>query len=217
MAVNRQELVMPAPSPWSVIHAERAALAHDLDGLPAEAWSTPSLCPPWTVQEMLGHMTATAAMTPPRFVVSLAKSRFKFDEMSRRAAREQSHGTPEEALARFRRYEDATTAPPGPADSWLGETVVHSTDIRWPLSIDHQFPTEALVRVAEFYRRSNVLIGGKRRIVGLRLHATDADWSAGDGPEVAGPMLSLVMAMTGRAAALASLHGPGLDALSRRP
>lgn len=207
---------MSSASPWPLICAERHALARDLEDLPPSSWSTPSLCPGWTVQEMLGHMTATAAMTPAQFVARIARAGFRFDAMSRRAAAEHSAGTPEETLARFVRYADARTAPPGPVDSWLGETIVHSTDIRWPLAIEHQFPTEALARVADFYKRSNVLIGAKRRIAGLRLRASDADWATGDGPEVSGPLLALVMAMTGRPAALARLTGPGLGALASR-
>jgi hypothetical protein len=41
--------------------------------------------------------------------------------------------------------------------------------------------------VADFYAGSNMLIGAKNRITGLKLRATDAAWSHGDGPEAAGP------------------------------
>lgn len=47
--------------------------------------------------------------------------------------------------------------------------------------------------------------------VGLR--ATDADIVIGDGPEVTGPALSLLMVISGRTAALAALDGPGVAAL----
>ena len=55
--------------------------------------------------------------------------------------------------------------------------------------------------MADFYKGSNLLIGSKNRIAGLTLRATDADWSHGTGPEVQGPILSLVLAMTGRTVA----------------
>ena len=51
---------------------------------------------------------------------------------------------------------------------------------------------------------------------GLTLRATDAEWSHGTGPEVAGPMLSLVMAMTGRKEPLGDLTGDGLATLRAR-
>jgi hypothetical protein len=72
------------------------------------------------------------------------------------------------------------------------------------------------VQVANFYTNSNLLIGAKTRITGLQLSATDADWSTGDGPEVAGPIVSLVMAMTGRTAAPEDLAGEGLVTLRAR-
>jgi len=106
--------------------------------------------------------------------------------------------------------------PPGPADTWLGETIVHAEDIRRPLGIGHQYPTEAVVQVASFYQGSNLLIGSKKRIEGLTLRATDAEWSHGTGPEVSGPILSLVMAMTGRKAALDDLTGDGVATLRSR-
>ena len=71
--------------------------------------------------------------------------------------------------------------------------------------------------VADFYKGSNLLIGSKNRIDGLTLRATDADWSHGTGPEVSGPILSLVMAMTGRKAADDDLTGDGVAALRSRP
>ncbi len=72
------------------------------------------------------------------------------------------------------------------------------------------------MQVADFYKRSNLIIGTKQRIAGLRLQATDADWSHGDGAEVSGPMLSLVMAMTGRQRALEDLSGDGVTILRSR-
>jgi hypothetical protein len=72
------------------------------------------------------------------------------------------------------------------------------------------------VRVADFYKGSNLLIGSKRRIAGLTLLATDTEWSHGSGPEVAGPILSLVMAMTGRKAPIDDLTGEGVASLRSR-
>ena len=67
-----------------------------------------------------------------------------------------------------------------------------------------------------FYRRSNLLIGGKARTAGLTLRATDADWTVGSGPEVTGPMLALTLAVAGRSAGLEGLSGEGMATLSSR-
>ena len=203
-------------SPWPMIHEERKALAADLDGLTAEQWSTPSLCTDWNIQQALGHMTATAKMTPGKFFGKLLGSGFRFNAMSAKNVADNTRGTPAETLAAFKAEITSTTSPPGPVDSWLGETVIHSEDIRRPLGIAHEYQPEALTRVADFYKGSNLIVGAKKRIAGLTLRATDADWSTGSGPEVTGPLLSLVMAMVGRGAVIGDLSGEGVATLQQR-
>ena len=205
-----------APSPWPLIHGERAALAADLAALTDEQWATASLCPGWSVRDVLGHMTATAKMTPGKFFAAFAGSGFRFDEMTAKGVAGEATATPAAGLTEFRGRLTATTHPPGPAESMLGESVIHSEDIRRPLGITRDYPPEAVIRVADFFKGSNLLIGSKKRIAGLRLRATDAEWSTGAGPEVAGPALSLVLAMTGRRAALDDLSGEGLATLRER-
>jgi uncharacterized Actinobacterial protein TIGR03083 len=207
---------MPASSPWPTIHAERTALADDLVSLTDAQWTTASLCPGWSVHDVLGHMTATAKMTPPRFFLGLAGSGFRFNTMAQKNITTETARGPAATLAEFRRVQSATSAPPGPVDSWLGETIVHAEDIRRPLGIAHTYPAHALVRVAEFYKGSNLLIGAKNRIAGLSLRATDTEWSTGSGPEVSGPMLALLLAMTGRAVAVDDLSGEGTATLRSR-
>ena len=64
--------------------------------------------------------------------------------------------------------------------------------------------------VADNYVTTNLLLGAKRRIAGLRLRATDVDWVHGDGPEVSGPLTSRCSsAMSGRTPALDDLAGDG--------
>jgi uncharacterized protein (TIGR03083 family) len=201
---------------WPVIHAERKALGSDLQGLTSEQWATPSLCSPWTVRDVLAHMTSTASLTPPAFVAKLVGSGFSFDKLQEAGIAAQRGDSPADTMAHFEAVENSVKHPPGPADTWLGETIVHAEDIRRPLGIEHSYPTEAVVRVADFFKGSNLLIGSKRRISGLTLLATDTEWSHGSGPEVAGPILTLVMAMTGRKAPTDDLTGDGVATLRSR-
>jgi uncharacterized protein (TIGR03083 family) len=132
------------------------------------------------------------------------------------AEREGLTTNPADGLAHLRSHLKDTTHPPGPVEAMLGEAVIHPADIRAPLGIAHEYPEEALIRVADFYKGSNLIVGAKRRIEGLTLRATDTGWTTGSGPEVTGPHLSLILAMTGRSAALAELAGPGVDTLKSR-
>jgi len=207
---------MANTSPWPIIHDERAALADDLAGIDDAKWATPSLCPGWTVREVLGHMTATARKTPVKFFAGLAGAGFRFNAMTSKDVAREVSGTPAAGLAAFRGQIGATTHPPGPIDAMLGEAIVHSEDIRRPLGIAHTYPIEAVTRVADFYKGSNLLIGTKKRIEGLTLRATDAEWSTGTGPEVAGPALPLLLALTGRKQPLDELSGEGVATLRSR-
>ena len=207
---------MATTSPWPLIHAEREALIADLGTLTGEQWTTRSLCADWTVRDVLGHMISTAQMTPPKFFASLAAAGFRFNNMNAKGVAAEATSNPADGLATFRSHLKDTTHPPGPVEAMLGEAVIHPADIRKPLGIAHEYPEEALIRVADFYKGSNLLIGAKRRIDGVTLRATDTDWSTGSGPEVTGPHLSLILAMTGRSAALADLSGEGVGTLKSR-
>ena len=63
---------------WEMIRTERASLADALSGLSGADWAKPSLCPGWSVRDVVGHMTATAYMTPPKFIVKMAAAGFRF-------------------------------------------------------------------------------------------------------------------------------------------
>jgi len=201
---------------WPVVHAERKALAADLRGLDAGDWARPSLCGRWTVRDVLAHMTAGATLTPPAFFGQLISSGFSFDKVQEKGVAANRGATPADTLANFESVVTSVKHPPGPTQTWLGETIVHGEDIRRALGIQHKYPADAVVTVADFYKGSNLLIGSKSRIAGLTLKATDASWSHGSGPEVSGPILSLVMAMTGRKEADDDLSGDGVATLRSR-
>jgi len=202
---------------WPTIHSERKALAADLEALTDEQWATPSLCTDWTVRDVLAHMAATAKISPPQFFGKMITSGFSLKSMQSKDMATERGGSPAETLARFTAEVSSSKHPPGPTDTWLGETIVHAEDIRRALGIKHDYPTDAAVQVANFYKGSNLIIGTKKRIAGLRLRATDAAWSHGDGPEVSGPIMSLVMAMAGRKTSDEDLSGDGVATLRSRP
>jgi uncharacterized protein (TIGR03083 family) len=201
---------------WTMVHRERAALADDLDGLTPEQWDAPSLCDEWTVRDLVAHMTASSMISPPAFFGKIIASGFSLTRMQEKDIARERGDSNADALARFRAQINSTKHPPGPTDTWLGEALIHSEDIRRPLGIAHEYDTTAAVRVAEFYKGSNLVVGAKKRIAGLHLQATDAEWTTGAGPDVSGPVVSLVLAMTGREQVLGDLSGDGVATLRER-
>lgn len=201
---------------WDVIAAERGALADQLAGLTESQWDTPSLCVGWTVRQTLAHMASTPQFTPLGFVGGMVRNGFSFNRFSESAIAQNLGAGPAETLATFRSVQHSRKAPPGPKVTWLGETIIHAEDIRRPLGIAHDYPTASVIEVADFYKGSNMMIGAKDRIAGVTLRATDTDWTHGEGPVAEGPILSLLMMMTGRGAAIEDLSGEGVATLRTR-
>ena len=202
-----------ATGTWSLIHAERAALAADLAELTEQQWGTPSLCDQLTVREVLAHMTAGASLNPVRWMAGVIRCRFDFDRQVAMRLAEHLGDTPAETLARFRRVISSTTKPPLSVAAMLGETIVHGEDIRRPLGIERDYPVTTLTTVADYYQGSDLPVLGKRRIHGLQLTATDGPFTTGVGPQVSGTTLALVMAMAGRALYFDELEGDGVAIL----
>ena len=201
---------------WPTVHAERKSLATDLQSLTDARWNTKSLCSEWTVQDLVAHMTATAKVTPANFFPKIIASGFSFHRMQEKDNARERGSSSIDTLANFQAIIDSKKRPPGPPQTMLGEVIIHSEDIRRALKIEHTYPTEAVTQVADFYKGSNLIIGAKKRIAGVHLQATDTEWTHGDGPEVSGPILGIVMAMTGRKAYLDDLTGPGVEVLRGR-
>ncbi|MES9601996.1 maleylpyruvate isomerase family mycothiol-dependent enzyme [Actinomadura sp. NPDC000929] len=200
---------------WPMVHAERAALIDDLSHLEGEQWERPSLCDGWTVHDVVAHLIDTARTTRLGFVARLARARFDFDRQNTQGVARERGVSPQETLERLRQVASRTSTPPAPLDSRLVEEVVHGEDIRRPLGIVHAYPLEAVVRSLRYQARTPASFGGAKELTTrLRLTATDAGLSIGDGPEASGTALSLLLAISGRRAALDDLSGPGLPALA---
>jgi uncharacterized protein (TIGR03083 family) len=203
---------------WGHIHSERAQMAQTWTTLSADQWAAPSWCAGWSVQDVAGHVVAAAEQTPTNFYKELVRAGLRFNVFTDRGAKRTAAVGPAELVRRLQARTSTTNHPPAPVMAMLGEIIVHGEDVRRPLGLEHRSPEAALVAVANSWTNSNLLIGAKRRITGLRLSATDADWAhGGDGPEVSGPLVSLVMAMTGRKGAHGDLAGEGVATLADRP
>jgi Mycothiol maleylpyruvate isomerase N-terminal domain len=98
------------------------------------------------------------------------------------------------------------------APSWCGQWPVRMTAAHILVAAE-QTPGRFYVQLVRAGLRFDTYA---ERIAGPRLTATDCDWSTGTGPEVTGPLLSLIMAMSGRRQACQDLTGDGSAALANR-
>jgi len=203
-------------STWAMIHAEREALAATIEILTAQQWTSASLCGGWSVGFLAAHVLAGAEQTAGSFLTGMMATGFRFNALMDRDARRRSRLSAAEVAGRLRARTTTTNHPPAPVMAMLGEVVVHGEDIRRPAGIAGTVADHAADACLQMYTAANFPVGGKKRIHGLRLIATDTGWSFGTGPEVAGPAMSLLLAMTGRPAGLAELTGDGAAVLAGR-
>jgi hypothetical protein len=97
----------------------------------------------------------------------------------------------------------------------LTEGLIHQQDIRRALAQPRAIPPERLLPAL----RTAVIgpdIGGYWRIRGVRLVATDLNFSAGLGPEAWGTAEALLMTISGRRGVVSELSGPGQPKLAHR-
>jgi uncharacterized protein (TIGR03083 family) len=197
---------------------ERRGLADLLAGLTSEQRATQSLCREWTVQDVVGHLLVSLEVSTPRFVLAILASGGSFDRANLRLARQQAQRPFAEMIDILRRKADKRFTPPGAGpEAPLTDLLVHGLDIRWPLGLPRQIPAERLQKALTFLTTPTGRgLVPKGALEGLRLEASDVDWAHGSGPTVRGSAEALLLAMTGRTAALKHLDGDGVGALGGR-
>ena len=193
----------------------RSELFEELRDLTDDDMSVMTCCDPWTVKHLVAHTTALGNQSFPNFALGMLKARGSFDKFVNNDLAKYMRGT-EEMKAGFEATLARTKPSPGPKYVMLGEYTMHGEDIRRALGRRGEHPAERLEPLAEMYAGTKAPIYGKRRTEGLSFRATDGNWSIGSGPEVAGPGIDLVRAISGRADAYDTLEGPGVETLRSR-
>ena len=201
---------------WLAIDAERAGLADLLEDLSDQEWDTPSLCDAWRVRDVAVHLTQ-AHMGLGAALVGVVRARGGFDRMIRDSALRAAPLPPAECARRLRAMIGSRrTAPFITPVEPLIDVLVHGQDIALPLGRTRPMPTAAAVTAAQRVWDVSFPFRARRRLAGLRLAATDADWAVGTGAPVEGPIAALLLVVTGRDAAVPQLSGDGVGALRRR-
>ena len=202
---------------WSVIAGQRRALADLLAGVNASDWERPSLCDEWRVKDVVAHLALTPQSPGVVSILVLGiRARGNFDAVNRDLAVEHANRPPAELLSQLRELADSRRKPAiTTLDNLLFDTLVHIQDVVVPLGLAASMPLDAAREGAERVWRMGWPFWARRRLRGVRLTATDIDWTAGRGLGIRGPIQALLLLLTGRTeAALPHLTGPGLERLA---
>ncbi|WP_448642640.1 maleylpyruvate isomerase family mycothiol-dependent enzyme [Geodermatophilus sp. URMC 63] len=196
--------------------AERRAQVAMYSSLNDGQWDTPSLCAGWRVREVLAHTTMPFRYSTRRVLLGLVRARGSFDRFADRAARRDAAGTsPAGLVASLRDNVDTAWSPPGGGPlGALSHDVIHGLDVSVALGLDDRYAApERCALVLSGLRPKQLRLFGVD-LTGVRLQATDADWSYGDGEVVEGRAQDLLVAVCGRRQPAGRLTGPAAGRLA---
>ena len=192
-------------------------LADFFDGLDEDQLQTRSLCDAWTVREVLGHLVMPLTGTVRGFLLQVVRARGSLNRASEAVAGELSRRPVRELTSLLRNNADLHGKAPGVGPmGQMADGCVHLRDCARPLGLRDDVSLDDWRMVLDWLPSGVPGLVPRRRLDGIRLVATDQEWSIGTGREVTGPSEALAMAVTGRTVALNDLHGSGVDLLRQR-
>ena len=214
----------PAPLPHDVrvdVHARTAAnrrlLADFFDGLDDAQLRTQSLCPAWTVRDVLGHLVASMTGSLGGLLVDVVRAGGSVNRANASMARRTAQRPVAELTAVLREQADEHGAAPGVGPKGqLADGCLHLRDCARPLGLTDDASLDDWRTLLDWLPGGVAGLVPRRRMDGLALRATDQDWSWGAGAELAGPSEALAMAVGGRSVALDDLAGEGVETLRAR-
>lgn len=193
------------PDVQATVATEYDRLGRILAGQPDEAWDAPSLCAGWRVREVVAHMTMPVRYGPAEFGAELQACGGDFTALSNRIAERDGALPTATLLADLRDETMHRWIPPGgDVTGALNHVVVHGLDITVPLGL-HRGPDPAVRSVLDQLASGGVHSYFGVDLTGVRLEATDTDWSYGSGTAdgdqvdvISGTEAELVLRLTGR-------------------
>lgn len=202
----------------AAVQAERTEQADLLATLTPEQWNAPTLCEGWRVREVIAHTTMPYRMSTGRFLLEMAKARGNFNRMADRSARRDTAAMPpEQLLATLRdNITHPWTPPGGGRQGALSHDVIHGLDITVALGLDRRPPPERVALVLAALRPKNMAFFGTD-LTGVRLQATDLEWSYGTGTPLRGRAQDLLLVICGRRLPAGRLTGDEASRFSASP
>ncbi len=203
---------------WTRIKNGREAFADYLTTLSEDDWKMQSLCDDWTVKDVAAHMLVIPTIPKAKVFGAFLRSGFNLDKMNAQfVARLTESMSTNDIVTALRASAASQTMPPGlKLPGVFTELSIHAADISEAVGTTFDLPVDDYVAGLVHLKDVQPVFGCKQRIAGLKLEATDAEWSTGTGPLVSGSAKDLVLAMTARPSAFARLTGDGVATMQSR-
>lgn len=203
---------------FAAVERNRRAFADLVGGLSEEQLAGQSLCDGWDCRTVAGHLAAASSPAVGEFLGAVLRARGNPHRANTALAVRAARRPTAELVALLRERAANRDVPPvvGPRGP-LTDVLVHGADIAFPLGVPFD-PDPADVRIGLEFVTTGRPVGFVRRgwLDGLRLVCVDAGFAHGDGHEIHGRGLDVLVAACGRPAALDRLEGQGVSVLRDR-
>ncbi|HUC24697.1 MAG TPA: maleylpyruvate isomerase family mycothiol-dependent enzyme [Streptosporangiaceae bacterium] len=212
-----------------LIAANRRALADALSDLSADQWHGASLCAGWTPAHVLAHQTMPFRISAAEVMAGIQQCGGDFTKYSDEVAERDSQIPAAELVAILRENAENPWAPPGGGLAGaLSHDVIHGLDSTWVAGPRYDIPVEAMTMVLGMITAplalpdhaavaADVQPGAEHTTLfgfpldGIKVSATDLDWSTGQGAELRGRARDLLPLLAGRKIGREMFSGPGAD------
>ncbi len=201
---------------WELAARARTEFVDMIEGLTPEQIEAGTLCDEWTVKGVLAHLTGFVETGLVSLFATIAKSGFDFDKASVAMVNKRISRPVDDLASSLRGLAAKSSAlPTFPEAMTVSDVAIHTQDVRRALGLDGSLDDEVLRTALDFlttHKLATTMVD-RRPLDGLRLAATDIDWSSGDGAEISGPAEAIMMGLANRPLG-AELGGEGLTSWS---
>ena len=202
---------------WDIAAKARMDFADLIEGLTPEQLASQSLCEGWSVQDVAGHVVSFMELSLPAMMFSMAKAGFNVHKAW--FANGQKYGA--QSIGDIASTIRANASHPSamksfPAGLTTVDVAVHTQDIRRALNVEGTLSPEVVQEALSFctsHPKRKMMLPPDY-IAGLRLEATDLDWSWGEGDLVRGTGEALLMGINSRDVT-SELEGDGVAKLPK--
>lgn len=202
---------------WSITAKARSDFADLLDSLSEEQLAGNTLCENWSPIDIAGHLVSFVELGLPTMMFSMARAGFNVDKAwMANAAKYKAMGRDAISAALREKAGKKAPIPSFSAGVSFVDVAVHTQDVRRGLGIEGSLDEEVLRASLDWlttHKQRKIHVDPKD-IEGLRLEATDMDWSWGDGALVSGPAEAILMGLNRRDMS-AELTGDGVAKLPK--
>jgi uncharacterized protein (TIGR03083 family) len=195
-----------------LIAPERRALADALDRLTPDQWRGTTMCAGWTPGHVLAHLTMPFRISEQAVMAGIQECGGDFTKFSDGVADRDGKLPQADLVAVLCDNADTAWSPPGGGlVGALSHDVIHGLDITWPLPIDHPIADDALTTVLESITSPGSETYFGVPLQGIKLTATDLDWTHGSGAPLTGRARDLIMLLANRRVPTGLFEGDGID------